>query len=835
MVGLVLVSHSRALANALLELTRQVASPDVPIAIAAGVGDHRVEFGTDAIEIHEAIQSIYTPDGVLVLMDLGSAILSAEMALELLPEDMRPNIRFCPAPLVEGTIAAAVQAGLGSSLETVYNEARQALLPKQDHLGDTSLQSPISEITNTGREVTLTLHTEHGLHARPAAQFVQTAGRFDAQITVRNQTTGKGPVSAKSLNALATLGALYGHEITIMADGTQASAALDVLTRLVQNNFGEHRPTSTGGESAPAREPQPARGIAPPFENEAIPAVAISEGIAIGPLARLVSPPPTVPDHPVDDPVTAWARLETTLAHVQQEIRTRRHAVAIQAGEEQAAIFDAHALIVSDPDLLAQVKGRIFSGGMNEAQAWHETIQESQMTYLTLDDPYLRQRATDVADVGVQVLRALLGETAEPLICPIPAILVSEDLTPTQTTQLDVAYVLGLMTVLGGPTSHSAILARSLGIPAVSGVPESMMSVPEGTLVGMDGGMGLLWIMPSEAVQADLETRRDLWLKQRGEWQKSSQQPALTTDGRLIDVVANVGNLADARAAVENGAEGIGLLRTEFLFLSRTTAPDEAEQFEALREILGVLGNSPVIVRTMDVGGDKPLAYISLPVEANPFLGVRGLRLSLQRPDLFTTQLRAILRAGAGHFVRIMFPMVSNLDEVLRARQMLTDVHTALDAEGIPHAWPIETGIMIEVPSAALLAPILAPHVDFFSVGTNDLTQYTLAAERGNPNLPGFADALHPAVLRLISQVVEAAEAHGKWVGVCGELAGDAVAAPVLVGLGVKELSLNPAGIPRIKSVVRNMTFADVKVFAQDVILTENALTARKLAENFLV
>ena len=329
-------------------------------------------------------------------------------------------------------------------------------------------------------------------------------------------------------------------------------------------------------------------------------------------------------------------------------------------------------------------------------------------------------------------------------------------------------------------------------------------------------------------MQEDLQTRRDLWLKQRAVWKQASEQPAITTDGRQIEVVANVGNLADARAAVENGAEGIGLLRTEFLFLSRKTAPDEEEQYVALREIFETMGTRPVIVRTMDVGGDKPLAYISLPDEANPFLGVRGLRLSLQRPDLFTTQLRAILRAGVGHTVRIMFPMVTNLDEVLRAKQILADTHTALDAENIPHAWPVETGIMIEVPSAALLAPVFAPHVDFFSVGTNDLTQYTLAAERGNPNLPGFADALHPAVLKLIGQVVEAAEIHGKWVGVCGELAGDPVAAPVLIGLGVRELSLNPAGIPRIKAVVRKIKLEDAQKNVEWAITKSNAGEVRK-------
>ena len=834
MVGIVLVSHSRALASALLELARQVAPPEVSIVIAAGAGEHHSEFGTDTVEIYEAIQSVYSSDGVLILMDLGSAILSAETALDMFPEEMHPHIRFCPAPLVEGTIAAAVQAGLGSSLETVYQEARQALIPKQNQLGEVPLELISTAPGIAGRKIVLTLHTQHGLHARPAAQFVQTAGRFDAQISVLNQTTGKGPVSAKSLNALATLGALHEHEITILADGPQADAALDALARLVQDNFGERRPVSGEGEKPPARELQPALGEAA-LETGVIPAVAISEGIALGPLARLVLPPPVVPEHALDDPDNAWFRFETARAQVEQDIRGRRRSVAAQAGEEQAAIFDAHALILSDPDMLAKVKTRIFSGDLNEAKAWHETIQETKAAYLALEDPYLRQRAADVADVGEQVLRTLIGETAEKVVFSVPSILVSEDLTPTQTAQLDSEHVLGLMTVLGGPTSHSAILARSLGIPSVSGVPKAVLQVEEGTLVGMDGGTGMVWLNPSAGVQENLQNRREVWLQQRAEWRQASQQPVLMRDGRQIEVAANVGSLADARAAVENGAEGVGLLRTEFLFLSRKIAPDEEEQFEALKEIFEVMGNLPVIVRTMDVGGDKPLAYLPLPVEANPFLGVRGLRLSLQYPELFTTQLRSILRAGAGHPVRIMFPMVTNLDEVLRARQILADTHTALDAENLSHAWPVETGIMIEVPSAALLAPVLAPHVDFFSVGTNDLTQYALAAERGNPQLSGFADALHPAVLRLIQQVVVAAEANGKWVGVCGELAGDPVAAPVLIGLGIKELSLNPAGIPRIKAKVREITFAEAQAFAEKVLAVENASAARKLAENFLV
>lgn len=827
MVGIVLVSHSRPLANALLDLVRQVAGPGVPLAVAAGVGEQRAEFGTDAAEIRDAIQKVYNPDGVLVLMDLGSAILSAEMALDLLPKAVRPNIRFCPAPLVEGAIAAAVQAGLGSPLDAVYHEARQALLAKQEQLSDTALPSPTVALRprTSAREIILTLHTAHGLHARPAARFVQTASRFDATVTVRNQTTGKGPVSAKSLNALATLGALHGHEIAIAADGPQAEEALRTLALLVQDNFGERE--LAAADSAPARAAPPLWDV-PPLETGALSVVPISEGIALGPLARLAFSPPPIPDHPLDHPEAAWRRLETALARVRRALDDRRQSVAARAGEEQAAIFDAHALILSDPDLLDRVRARIVAEGLNEARAWHAAIRESQAAYLALDDPYLRQRAADVGDVGEQVLRALLGEAVAVRAFPQPVILVADELTPTQTAQLDMSKVLGLATVQGGATSHSAVLARALGLPAVSGIPEAILSLPEGTQVGLDGGTGFLWVDPPEEMRQELAARRQAWLAQRETWRRSSQLPAVTKDGREIEVVANVGSLADARAAVENGAEGIGLLRTEFLFLQRATPPDEEEQFQVLRQIFETMGERPVIVRTLDVGGDKPLPYLPLPPEANPFLGVRGLRLSLQRPDLFIPQLRAILRAGAGRAVRVMFPMVTTLEEVLRARGAMEQAHAALRAQDVPHAWPVGTGIMVEVPSAALLAHAFAPRVDFFSVGTNDLTQYTLAAERGNPNLAGFADGLHPAVLRLIQTVVEAAEAHGKWVGVCGELAGDPVAAPVLVGLGVRELSLNPTGIPRIKAAVRGMTFEQAQDLAAQAMKMASANEIRQ-------
>jgi multiphosphoryl transfer protein len=835
MVGIVIVSHSKALAEGLVELVKQVASQDVPIALAAGAGTDNQEFGTNAVEIMEAIQSVDNPQGVLVLMDLGSAILSAEMALELLPEEMHPRIRFCPAPLVEGAIAAGIQSSLGSNLEDVCREASGALGPKIDQLGEKvevaetppgilAEQKPVEE---TSTQTRVTLQNQHGLHARPAARFVQMAASFDAEIQVLNESKMKGPVTAKSLNALATLGAVQGTQILISATGSQAKAAVEALENLVKTNFGE--------KPATISEKAPATPDSVPIQEGDLEAVPVSEGIAIGPLFLFHPPPPPIPQGQIQDPEPGWRRLQRAIDSTRSGIQERRRRVAGELGEEQAAIFDAHILILDDPELVERARQLVFQDSMNEAAAWNKSIQEVADSYQGLDDDYLQQRAADVLDVGSQVLYALAGRTAATAIeLPHPVILFAPDLTPTQTAQLDMSKVLGLMTVAGGPTSHSAILARSMGIPAIAGADPSIETLPSDTIIGLDGFLGRVTIDPDPEKLAWLGKKREQWLDQREALLKTSHSPAVTRDGRRIEVAANVGTLRDAEVATANGADGIGLLRTEFLFQTGETPPDEDTQFQAIAEIAAKLNPRPVIVRTLDVGGDKELPYIDLPEEANPFLGVRAIRLSLRKPDLFRTQLRAILRAGSEANIQVMFPMVTSIREVRQAREMLEEEHQVLQSNQIAHAWPLQTGIMVEVPGAALTSKILAPEVDFFSIGTNDLTQYTLAAERGSAALAEFADALHPAVLRLIKQVVEAAHAHGKWVGVCGELAGDPAAAPVLVGLGVDELSLNPGGIPRIKAIVRATQTIQAQELAKQALEAESVARVRELAKAFL-
>jgi phosphoenolpyruvate-protein phosphotransferase/dihydroxyacetone kinase phosphotransfer subunit len=837
MVGIVLVSHSRALAEALRDLVQQVATSDVPLAIAGGVGPQREEFGTDAIEISEAIQSVYSEDGVLVLMDLGSAILSAEMALELLPDEMKPKIQFCAAPIVEGAIAAGVQAGLGMDLDAICREARQALGPKAEQLGQTegfeipSETTLPTEIPEDVEEIQLILGNLHGLHARPAARFVQTAAAFDADVRVRNLSSGKGPVSARSLNALATLGAVNGDEIAISANGAQANQALEALKQLVEDNFGEQ-----AAEAGIVTQPEgPSPDEIADTSPGAISGVAVSEGIALGPLYCYLAAPPPIPETPARDPDAEWERLQQALAKTEQAIRQRRQQISRNIGENQAAIFDAHLLILQDPDLREKVQADIRENHRNAAAAWYTNIQIVADSYLSLPDAYLQQRAADVMDVGNQVLFALAGKTtAEPVKFPEPIILFAQDLTPTETSELEMSQVLGIVTAGGGPTSHSAILARALGIPALSGLDLKARDVKPGTLIGLDGFRGRLWIEPSTDVHQELEQQREAWLKQRRELLEKSHAPAILRDGTHVEVVANVGNMVDAQAAMNNGAEGIGLLRTEFLYLTRETPPSEEEQLNSLLQIGAILKGRPIIVRTLDVGGDKALPYINLPLEENPFLGVRAIRLCLRRPDLFMPQLRSILRAAADNHLRIMFPMVANCEEVGQAKAMLEQAHYELNKESLSHGWPIETGIMVEIPAAALLSEALAKEVDFFSIGTNDLTQYTLAAERGNADLAGLNDALHPAVLRLIQRVTTASHERGKWTGVCGELAGDPIAAPILVGLGVDELSMNPTSIPRIKDLLRRMDLRMVKPLAEMAVHSTSAAEVRRSARKFI-
>jgi phosphocarrier protein FPr len=812
MVGIVIVSHSATLAEGVRELAAEMAGPDVRIELAGGLAEEGA-LGTDAVRVMEAIGRADAGDGVLVLMDLGSAVLSAETALDFLEPEQRGSVLLCEAPLVEGAVAAAVASKLGEPLEAVAEEARSGLQGKVAQLGGgepassgpAEAAAPLEE----GPTLRLDIRNPLGLHARPAARFVQTAAGFDAEVQVRNLTSGRGPASARSLNGLATLGIRQGNEILVSAHGPQAAAALDALADLARRDF-DDQPAPTASSAQPATSADAGDGLT---------GLPGAPGIVFGPARHFRPPEPEIPTGSSADPEAEWQALTRALEQVRNETQATRDSVAARAGDYSAAIFDAHLLFLDDEALLEPARHGIFEEGKNAAQAWHEATEAVAAEYRSLDDEYMRARAEDLTGVARQVVAALTGGAAVATLRS-RGIVVAADLTPADTASLDRGLALGIATAAGSPTSHSAILARSLGIPAAVGLGEALLSVPEGTELLLDGDAGTVEVEPSDEVVAESKRRAAAREQAAVAARAAAAEPAATRDGRRIEVVANIGSPDDVPAAIENGAEGVGLLRTEFLFLERDSMPSEDEQVAAYNAIAAGLKGRPLILRTLDVGADKPLPYIRQRPEANPFLGVRGIRLALEQPELLKTQLRAVVRTAAAYPLKVMFPMVATLEEYREAKALLTEVGAGLE---------LDVGVMIEVPAAALAAEQFAPEVDFFSLGTNDLTQYTMAAERGNAAVAELADGLHPSVLRLIRMVAEAASAHGKWAGVCGELASDPAAVPVLVGLGITELSANAPAIPAVKQAVRETDSESARDLADQALELSSAAEVRQL------
>jgi multiphosphoryl transfer protein len=814
MVGIVIVSHSHLIAEGVAALAREMGGPDVRLETAGGlnVPDHPI--GTDAVLVMEAIDRAWSDDGVLVLMDLGSAVLSAEMALDLMPEERRSNVLLCEAPIVEGAVAAAVTAKLGAPLDRVAQEARGGLAGKVAHLGETGVgeqQVPSEAPTGDATSIRLTVNAPHGLHARPAARLVQTAASFDARIMVRDLTNARGPADAASLNAVAMLGATQGHEIEVAASGPQAPEALAAIGALAERDF-DDRPGQP--------EPEPPARASGHQEAGIVQGHPASPGIAIGPARRFKTPDLAIPEGAAGAGAEITA-LEAALDEVRDEIASQRARVAGRAGADEAEIFDAHLLFLKDDALLTPARRAIVEESVSAARAWHDVIERTAEAWDGLEDEYLRARAADLRSVGRQVLAHLIGVPAPHPVLEAPGVVIASDLSPADTVGLDPSVALGIATAGGGPTSHAAVLARSSGIPAVVGAGDALLAIAEGTELIVNGTTGVIHVDPDESLLAELTAARDERAVAVREAQASALEPARTIDGTTIEVAANIGSPADAVRAVAAGADGVGLFRTEFLFMGRSAMPDEREQEAAYRETAEALGGRPLVIRTLDVGADKPLPYLDQPSEPNPFLGVRGIRLGLEQPELLRTQLGAILRVAAEHPLRVMFPMIATVDELRAANDLLER------AGDRPRT--LEVGVMIEVPSAALLADRLAEDVDFFSIGTNDLTQYTMAADRGNVRVSALADAVHPAVLRSIKMAVEAADAHGRWVGVCGELAGDPDATVLLLGLGVRELSMGAPSIALVKREVRTVDLAAARTMADEALSCATSAEVRGL------
>ncbi len=691
------------------------------------------------------------------------------------------------------------------------------------------------------REFEIFIRNPTGLHARPAKTFVNVAKQFSSDIRVFH---GEKKANGKSLISMLTLGVEQGAKIRITAAGEDEDDALETLEGAIIDGLGEEMPADEaaasgadghGQEGAPAAgvtaeqesEPEPA---GPPLQGErpedgeVVRGIAAAPGIAIGPVFHLRVQEIAVDDVPFAGVEAERARLEEALTAARAQLARVGERLAERAADE-AAIFEVHAEILDDPELKEQVHARI-AQEQTAAHAWQAVVEQRAAQVAALDDALLAERAADLRDVGQRVLRLLVGEADGPSLPQKPSIVVAHDLTPSDTAALSGRGVLGFCTAVGGPTAHAAIIARALGLPAVVGAGAGVLALDGETMVILDGRAGTLAVAPDEATLAAARSRQERRRAERETAVAAAAEPAVTQDGHRVEVVANVGGVEDAREAAAAGAEGVGLLRTEFLFLDRKTPPTEDEQAQVYRDIVNALDGHPIIVRTLDIGGDKPLPYIDVPQEANPFLGERGIRLCLARPDLLRQQVRAILRAAEAGPIRIMFPMVADLNEWRQARDLVEEERAALGAP------PVEMGIMVEIPSAALMSDLFAPEVDFFSIGTNDLTQYTLAIDRTHPTLAVHSDGLHPAVLRLIARTVDAAHAHDKWVGVCGELGADPDAVPILLGLGVDELSVSVPAVASVKAQIRDLVLTEAEALAQRALACARADEVRNLVSS---
>ncbi|OCA87141.1 phosphoenolpyruvate--protein phosphotransferase [Pseudobacillus wudalianchiensis] len=559
--------------------------------------------------------------------------------------------------------------------------------------------------------------------------------------------------------------------------------------------------------------------------------IGASAGIAIAKAFRLEEPNLTVEKKEVVDREAENQRFDRAIEQSTEELEKIKEHAAKALGKDKAAIFEAHSLVLSDPELINPVKDKIIQEGSNAEFAMKEVADMFISMFESMDNEYMRERAADIRDVTKRVIGHLLGvDIPNPSLISEEVIIVAEDLTPSDTAQLNRRFVKGFTTNIGGRTSHSAIMARSLEIPAVVGTKTALKDIENGVPLIIDGQEGKVIVNPEPAVVKEYEEKKDAYETHKAELAKLVDKPTVTEDGCRVELVANIGTPEDVEGVLQNGGEGVGLYRTEFLYMGRDQLPTEEEQFAAYKKVLERMEGKPVVVRTLDIGGDKKLPYLTLPEEMNPFLGFRAIRLCLEMQDMFRTQLRALLRASAYGNLKIMFPMIATLEEFRQAKAILLEEKEKLQQEGAAVSSNVEVGMMVEIPSSAVMADTFAKEVDFFSIGTNDLIQYTLAADRMNERVSYLYQPYNPAILRLIKTVIDAAHKEGKWAGMCGEMAGTEGAIPILLGLGLDEFSMSASSILPARSIISRLSKKELSESIEQVLYMDTA----EEVENFV-
>ncbi|CAO4173574.1 phosphoenolpyruvate--protein phosphotransferase [Methylorubrum populi] len=836
---------SRTGPRLLVRLAAAPASKEAAIREAAGLltaaGCIDAAYGESMLR-REGVANTFLGHGVVIphgMVDDRHLVRESGLAVLQIPE----GIAWHDGQIAHLVVAIAAQSDthitvLRRLTRLIQDEARLAHLRTTDSEAD--LVAALTEdraaapasgpATDLRQRFDWTVDYPTGLHARPASHWVETARSCPARIQVRH---GDQVADAKTLIALLQLGLRCGDEVTISAEGDDEAGALAKICAAVTSLSAGEKAAAQRAAEAAAKAAAPVAGWNPSDAPQVMPGIGASPGIAIGPVHVLAAAEIAVPNEP--EPLTSGAdRLHRALETTGYQLKALADDTERRLGKADAGIFRAQGELIADTDLIT-LACQLMVEGHGVAFAWNAAVERMAGQLSALGNPVLAARAADLRDVGRRVLAQIDPALKSGHDLPdVPCILIAPDLAPSDTAGLDPTRVIGLATAQGGPTSHTAILARTLGIPALVAGGPGLLGVANHTRAILDGTTGRLYLDPSEADIASAEEWRARQREQAEAEARERAKPAETRDGHRIAIGANVNNPEQVPLALDQGAEGVGLMRTEFLFLERGQTPDEDDQYATYAGMLKALGGRPLIVRTLDIGGDKQVAHLHLPKEENPFLGVRGARLLLRRPDLMEPQLRALYRAAKDHVpadapkgkdapLSIMMPMITSVPEVIRLREVCERIRREVGAPEVP------LGIMIEVPAAAVQADAFARHCDFFSIGTNDLTQYTLAIDRQNTDLAPEADSLHPAVLRLIRLTCEGAARHGRFVGVCGGIAGDPFGACLLAGLGVDELSMTPRDLPGVKARLRHAALADLKALAAKACDQEDAAAVRAL------
>jgi len=798
MVGIVIVSHSKTLAAGVKELADQMSQNKVGIIAVGGLDDLANPIGTDPFQIKTAIEKLEKCDGILVLMDIGSAVMNAELALDLIDEGLKNKTFLCEAPLVEGAVTAAAQAMVGASLEQVVNEARNSLIGKEILLAPIfTKHNEHAELHKLEKEFNITVPNELGLHARPSVKLVAMVNSFKVKVMV--STNGKPFIAANSISQIGTLGAKKGDVLHFKYFGEESDEFEKALKQFAQDNFGDPLKSMTVTSSKDSTRKNT-------HANDIIKGMGVSKGIAIGQAKLLKNMSITVEKKQIDNTETEIMKLTSAIQNVLHDIVALQQKTMALSGQENADIFDFHISILKDSVTVGKAQKFIQNENYSADFAWFMVFNELEKRYLNMDSEYLRARSSDIAELRSKVINEISGNLEKTIVLTQPAILIVDEIGPAQTLGLDTDKVLGIISMSGGETSHATILARSLGIPAITSVGKSLHDINEADIIAMNGTTGDIFLEKKQPEKiSELTAQKKIENALLEKRSAKAKEPAISNDGVQFKIMANISSPKEAKMAFDNGAEGVGLYRTEFLYMNRTVPPTEDEQYQIYLQACANMKGLPITIRTLDIGGDKQIPYMGIGDEENPFLGLRGIRFCLKNVEIFKTQLRALCRVSAEYQIRIMYPMVGVLEEIRAANKILKEVQESLEEENILFDSNMQVGIMVEVPSVIFLIPQLASEINFLSIGTNDLTQYLLALDRENTNVSKYFSALHPSVLCAIQKIIELADNEQIDVSLCGEIARDAKATDLLSQLGLRKFSMSSPAIPNIKEVVRSM------------------------------